>query len=196
MTYSSRRKLKLFKGQWLRALVLELWLGFWSPNASALFSCHGWGCSLQCSCLTFRALHDLTPLPPSLTQGDLALIRLLSLLPQECVTCLSVCSSFIHYSYIEDLPLPGSENTRAKEPLSPLGRLLVQHSGPYTCSAIARMEDCSLVCCPAGSLALFSFSCEKSRRPVGESNIIQEKAFIFSKLQKIIVTAHYLQTYI
>lgn len=61
MTYSFRRKLKPFKGKWLRALVLELWLGFWYPNASALFSCHCWGCSLQCSGLTFRALHYLTP---------------------------------------------------------------------------------------------------------------------------------------
>lgn len=56
----------------------------------------------QRSCLTHRALHSVTPqyrlLPPShVTQGAHTLVRLPSLLPQECTL---VIHPFVHHSFV------------------------------------------------------------------------------------------------
>ena len=144
-----------------------------------------------------------TPLPPSpMTQGDIA-PRLFSLLPQECTRLF--IHLFAHHSftahilrtyYLQNQALQTQGQTR---PSALLDGLLFRNSGPYTMAQI--MEDWSLICHPAGYTALGTLSpsfpsWENSRRLVGESNIMQEKTLIFSKLQKIIFKVHHLQSYI
>lgn len=130
--------------------------------------------------------------------------QLLSLLSWEWVTHLFI-HLFVHHSFITHIlrthhcqALKAQWQTRP-HPL--LDRLLVQYSGPYTCYAIVQWwrivhSFVVLLMIVLGTLSSFSPSCDKSRRPVGESNIIQEKTFLFSKLQKIMLKVHYLQIYI